>query len=534
MKRKIKLETLLAAITGGILLLFLGCVFWANFHSEQWYNFDIYADAMVAKYMAEGKTLFPEGWTFGNQFYVVATPVLAALFYGIYPNTTVAMGAASCVMTVLVLLSFWWCISPFCKKKNGIAPLCCLIGGTTFTIHATMNSFGLQCFYTMASYYACYVIGICFTLGIWLRLLMGRKQSLWLIGGCAVLNIALGMQSLRELLVLNLPLCVLSLAVSFWNRTGWRNRPNAFAAGMTMANGFGLALMWLLKRLLHIKQVEILNAATGGIKERLVHNLSALWRYMGFSQPDGTFYGWFRLIGPLLVVLLVVCCLIHAVKNRSKEPLAGVMAFCVISLAAVVCAGVLVLHTRGNYYFVWHILVAACVAYAMETWHIGIKNVVLAGLALISLGNFVFQFNPVRIFFNVNESYHQEIVDTLRKEGITRIYYDELTAFEAPAIGAYSEDSVLCVGVRLCTWDTQADNLLAPIPYLQEKSWYKADNTAYLLLTKDRLEILEQESNQAFSQNLMSHLTLKHRFQDHKRDYYLYAMDEALLEDIAK
>ena len=64
---------------------------------------DMYADMLLAKKMWEQKTLFPEGWVFGNQYYVVATPVLAALFYGLLGNTNTAMICATECMTALIL-----------------------------------------------------------------------------------------------------------------------------------------------------------------------------------------------------------------------------------------------------------------------------------------------------------------------------------------------------------------------------------------------------------------------------------------------
>ena len=70
-------------------------VFWVNFHGAQWYNFDMFADASVAKRMAEQHTLFPENWLFGNQYYVIATPAIAALFCGIFRNSVFSMACAS-------------------------------------------------------------------------------------------------------------------------------------------------------------------------------------------------------------------------------------------------------------------------------------------------------------------------------------------------------------------------------------------------------------------------------------------------------
>ncbi len=69
---------------------------------------DIYSDTLAARYMWEQKSLFPEGWVFGNQYYVVATPVLSALFYGLIGSMNLAMAIATTVMTLALLAACYW------------------------------------------------------------------------------------------------------------------------------------------------------------------------------------------------------------------------------------------------------------------------------------------------------------------------------------------------------------------------------------------------------------------------------------------
>ena len=58
------------------ILAYLGVFALINLHTlDRFCNSDVYADMQVAKRMWEQKTLFPDGWIFGNQFYVIATPV---------------------------------------------------------------------------------------------------------------------------------------------------------------------------------------------------------------------------------------------------------------------------------------------------------------------------------------------------------------------------------------------------------------------------------------------------------------------------
>ena len=66
-------------------------IFVINLIGRFWPNFDIYSDAILAKYMWQSQSLFPDGWHFGNQIYTVATPAVAALLYGIVKDAYLAL-----------------------------------------------------------------------------------------------------------------------------------------------------------------------------------------------------------------------------------------------------------------------------------------------------------------------------------------------------------------------------------------------------------------------------------------------------------
>ena len=91
----------------GLIILCIRAILIINFQGFPRYcDTDMYSDTLVAKLMWEQKTLFPQNWVFGNQFYVIATPVLCALFYGVTGNLNFSMGLAFTVMGLLILVSF--------------------------------------------------------------------------------------------------------------------------------------------------------------------------------------------------------------------------------------------------------------------------------------------------------------------------------------------------------------------------------------------------------------------------------------------
>ena len=113
----------------GIVLIYIVSIIWLNFHAKPWYNFDMYSDMYVAKLMSEQKTLFPENWIFGNQFYAFATPVTASVIYSICHNSFVSMAVASCLMMLFIIASFVYCIFPVFKKSGFATGALLILGG---------------------------------------------------------------------------------------------------------------------------------------------------------------------------------------------------------------------------------------------------------------------------------------------------------------------------------------------------------------------------------------------------------------------
>ena len=151
------------------LLCYLFCFGIINFLGfERFCTTDMYEDTLVARLIWEQKSLFPDNYLFGNQFYVIATPVLAALFYGITGSMNLAMGLATTVMSLLVLLALNWMIKPFVKKAELRCCSLLLMLAASFGPNTIIREDG-QLFFVMCSFYACYLITFFFLLGDYTR-----------------------------------------------------------------------------------------------------------------------------------------------------------------------------------------------------------------------------------------------------------------------------------------------------------------------------------------------------------------------------
>ena len=328
---------------------------------------DIYSDTLVAREMWRQKTIFPEGWIFGNQYYVIATPVIAALFYGLTGRMNLAMALATGLMSILELLCLNWMLRPLIRRRDfRLCTVLLFIAAPMGT--AIVSEWQGQLFFILASYYACYALTLFFVLGDYIRARLNPEPVRpWSLIAALLLCFATGMQSLRQTAVMILPLLALQLLGLLKHL--WRKEP-AFpreeraewvrTALYTAANLTGCIVIRALK----IPSMSIYmdnSLAT----EELSQRVRALWVALrGISGLDAVQFGEFRvffLLFFLFQMILILCAAVCVVRKLGSGPSATeiLWVFCVISLAGVLLAGLLIqIKMRAIYLFVWYLWVA--------------------------------------------------------------------------------------------------------------------------------------------------------------------------------
>ena len=207
--KKIISEKIISITLLSIIVLFFALIVYINFlQNPNFYCTDMYSDMCYSQEVWEHKSIFPEGWVFGNQFYAVATPVVASIFFGITKNHTLAMAITSTLMSLLILLSFAWMIKPMCKKQSScFAGLVILLALPLFLTNPITKTTGWQLLYTMCSYYACYAITAFLGYGCYLRFHSKISLSTKIILIVTlILSLGCGIQSLRQTVIMILPL----------------------------------------------------------------------------------------------------------------------------------------------------------------------------------------------------------------------------------------------------------------------------------------------------------------------------------------
>ena len=361
---------------------------------------DVYTDMELAREIWRQKSLFPPNWIYGNQYYVVATPVLAALFYGLTGSMNLSMSLATTVMGLLALLSFAWMLRPFvrCRSHRLVALL--LLCGAAMGTRLLLEPEG-QLFFVLASYYACYLITLFLVFGDYARALQRpEKARPLLLSLTLLLCFATGMQSLRQTAVMVLPLLALELLALLQRlRRKQGFFPHARRSAMlrcvcyTIANLLGNVLMRLMK----IPSRSIYDrvaSASETLPERL-HSLWAAWR--GISGMDAASFGEARLFFTLFFLLQLLCVFFAAVMVLKKlksglDGLSRLWLLCLISLGGTLLAGLLIrIQMREIYLFVWYPLVALSLPLLLER-DLPIRSYLALGAILLCLGNLVFSY----------------------------------------------------------------------------------------------------------------------------------------------
>ena len=492
----------------GTAVYFISCVAVNFVTGKTWYNPDMYSDAFVAELMADNMTFFPDNWTFGNQYYIVATPVLGAIFYKIIGNGFYAMAFASSIMTFFVYVSYLWCLKPFVSRKICVAGLFVLSGGIVFGTGASDYICGFQLLYTMASYYSCYIIGVFLTLGLFLRIYHNISYNkIWFVI-TGLINFALGMQSLREMLIFNLPLVTVTLYLMIIHKNN-RKREVIFSSGMALCNLLGIIFMKVLVRILFIDTHQVISEVAfrtdislleDGLKNEL-HNLFTITGlcFQAYMKADKIFV--FLFIGALLFILCVIISLIAIFIKKDTSPLAITILCCFVSIVAVFLVGIFFFYNRPIYYFVWYLLGALSTCYVLTLFKkkYVIKSLFMIMILFVGMINYYTNFYTEFVKHSDRENFYRELTQEFIDDDIQYVYLCGIWNTDC-SIYCYANDTIK---IGVVNFDRE-HLLLKPFPALKSDDIFKKENlkNAYIIFTDNEIGYMEGGHKEEFQQFL--------------------------------
>lgn len=528
---KNKREKIFFVILTVLLLGFVGMVFYINFSiNPEYYDGDIYNDINYAKEAWKAKSLFPKDWIFGNQTYVVATPVLAALFYGITGNGFTAMAIASSIMTVLTLLTYDWMTKTLFSYNERTAGFLFMIGFLLLKAHVATSQQGIQAFFTMASYYACYLINAFIVYGCYVRIRQGKFTGKHIIP--AIIGVALsfgtGMQSLRQTAVMALPLVacevLLIIIYSAKDKRFAISYSTLFSAIVFIANIAGLVAM----RFIEINQNSIYGttAFVSSFKDffrKLFLNMESVALTFGLDALELRV----RLVAsiPFLLIILIgfILCVKDYIKNKCNEQGRFVLVMLLtLGCVSVFAAGVLTdVVNRALYYFMIYPLLAVCVSYIIVKFEKK-RDVLFAVVAVFAAGMIIFRtagaVEEIKAGKDKNSTAHQ-IANYMLDNGYDTIY----SVFGLSGVMDGAENVVVASGdkIHLVQFkNVDSSKPMKPVEYLCVKDGYKQwDNSKSLYLLRDH----ELPKVKKIAEKYDVTMAEKARFGD---GLYLYSMSE--------
>ena len=497
MKEKNKSEKIFSVILTVLLLAFIGLVFYVNLScNPEYYDGDIYNDINYAKEAWKAKSIFPKDWIFGNQTYVVATPVLAALFYGIIGNGFTAMAIASCIMTVLIILTYDWMTRTLFSYNERMAGFLFLIGVLLLKAHVATSQQGIQAFFTMASYYACYLINAFIVYGCYIRLrkgeFSGRHIAMSVIG--IALSFGTGMQSLRQTAVMALPLvaCEILMIIiySIRDKKFAISSSTLFSAIVFVSNIAGLIAM----KFIDINQNSIYGttAFVKSLKEFLekgFFNVEYVVLTFGLDSLELRV----RLVVSTVFLLIILIGFILCVKDFFKNKCIDQGRFVLVMLLTLGCvsvfaAGVLTdVVNRALYYFMIYPLLAVCVSYIIVKYPVK-RKAFFSIIAVFAAGMIAFRtvgaVGEIKNGKDESSTAHQ-IANYMLDNGYDTIY----SVFGLSGIMDGAENIIVASGdkIHLVQYKrVDRSKPMKPVEYLCVKDGYKQwDNKKSLYLLRE-------------------------------------------------
>jgi len=476
------IEKIFSVVFLGILCVYFLSIIYINFSgTPSFFCTDMYSDMLYAMEVWKHKTLFPPDWVFGNQLYIVATPVLAALVYGIAGNALIAMAISTTVYGILVLTAFFWMIKPVVEEREarwfgGLLMMTIMLyfGGTAEQTN------GWQLFFTMCSYYACYAVTAFWAFGCYLRAEKAHGIGFYcILGMTCILSFGTGMQSLRQTAVMTLPL----LGVTFFqivfqvvHKKKWVTRSLGVAMLFSVCNLLGVICTRFLNISQHMIFGEVRLAFFPNGKDSIIQCARNIFSL--FERPGWREYAAFLLLMTLfLIAMIYIGRRLFKEKNNEKASdtikLLGLLGFAVFAIIAAELLTTMVV--RNIYYFMIYpvlgFVFAKSYAYGRRYLRTGIVLLMTFVLLLPSFGKLK---ESCTLAYTGRTGYEYEVSNYLREHGYTTIYSD-FNQGEKIAIASGFE-------ISAGFWDGIP---FSSVPYLCDRRVYDTNGTQCVYLFMD-------------------------------------------------
>lgn len=403
------------------------------------------------------------------------------------------------VMTVLILVSFSWMVRSFSKNRSANLVCCLLLVSSIISPDGPCSENG-QLFFLQASYYACYLITLFVVFGDYIRACYSSQPRRITLALAVILSFTTGMQSLRQTVVMVLPIIAFELFQMIRKKLYWeaswnlRDSNRILRIGSyTVANIAGA----ITARLLNVPHSTIFRNYPPVNQGNPLGWVYAIWDALkgvtglnfAFTQD---YYPVITIFALFIVLIFFVAC--FCLIPRLRHTLSGLeicWLLCFIGMVGVAMSSlVLNIKLRPIYFFTWFPLVALSGLLIWNKLHIRSKIAATILLCFLSIGNLYRSYFPyMTIALWQGPTQAEQLCQWAVEENYEYIYGGWFTA---PPVAAYSGGN-LTAGYW---WPTY---LYQPLGYINsddiydteknEKAIYvftDSDEKAGLLLAQER------------------------------------------------
>lgn len=441
-------------------------------------NADIASEAVLARLIWESGEWIPNSWYPSTELRIWGTPNLAALFYGLTSDMNFAMGTACTVMTIVISLSAYFFISQFSFERTQKLAfiLLCLVLPNHFVI--------LELLYLFAVYYGIHVIVFFFTLGVYARLISGKKINGLFMSIAVVLSFMMGMQGVRGILILSVPLFATEIfrqLYLIYSKSKWKDKRNLLVAGwcaiLPIAGYTGTLLPF------SVGQQTSRNIRKGFVK--LIDTvLPDVAECLGFSEIG--FIGHILVFGLLLIAIAVfLLCIIRILQKRCDDHAIWIYLMLWISTAiSMLAVAFTTTDSSQRYYFMILYTIAFGLVYSIKLSKENMKILNNAGYVL-TLFLFLFQANTVYLSIMQSDDPYWDAKYEVCKYLEDNEFQTGYASFEiANTMTVLSEGTIRIAAVAsvekmdICKWLSSTEWYVPSMPY--------ESRTAYIVMEAER------------------------------------------------
>ena len=490
---KIKIDYIMQVILLAGILLFLGLICNVNiFHFNYRMNADIASDAVLTGLIWNSGEICPSTWYVANELRIICTPNVASIIYGITQDAVLSMGIACSVMTIVIAISIYL----FMRTINASTTTSLGVVLLSLLLPASFDS--LELLYLFASYYAIHVVLLFFAITTYAKSIREKTFPIFLAGIQVLFAIILGMQGVRGILIIYVPLFGVEVVRNLYQ----------IYSGKTIKKNDIYLLCWSGALLLFSYLGTLF---PGSVPQGISRNLRK-----GFSKlfaivfPDILGILGFQNLNIVGVISLLILCLgaiyllgYNLYKLVRKEEMEfHLWAYLVLWCSPVASAIIVAFSTAESskrYYFIFIFTLALSTAWLICKSNKSIKAILIIASLIVMIQNLSSIYLPILGSEDPPRGEALEVVEYLDAEGYRNAYatFENANTMTVLANDVRVAPVATVEKMDICKWMTSTDWYAPNVPYEQETVYIITETEmeqfkSFLAKHKDGLEELPQ------------------------------------------